>query len=306
MIGAQLNTPDNFIQAPGFSQSLNRYSYCWNNPLKYTDPSGQKLGVENNRKFFWWAYRGSSNSSCGIGPGSNNHWSDPYRDKDGDFMLMTSRVFDNKHGHGAWDNYFKKWNKHAGFEVNRKYTDNGVEISYSGKWVSHSTSYYGAESEEDGNNNWGVYAAGVTLTAEDLYNNFGHNHTTYRTTKGLTKNIYQPNGAMRSARAAQFAKLSFIVKVLGNVGTGLMVATSSYNIASENGTGLDYADATVGALGLINAGALQWTTYGIPFVGQAVAGYAGARLFYDATLNMTNYYMDNNINPGIQFIYFKE
>ena len=33
--------PDNFVQMPDFSQSFNRYSYCLNNPLKYTDPSGE-------------------------------------------------------------------------------------------------------------------------------------------------------------------------------------------------------------------------------------------------------------------------
>ena len=32
--------PDNYVQDPSNSQSYNRYSYCWNNPLKYTDPSG--------------------------------------------------------------------------------------------------------------------------------------------------------------------------------------------------------------------------------------------------------------------------
>lgn len=32
---------DNYVQAPGFSQSFNRYSYCWNNPLVYTDPDGE-------------------------------------------------------------------------------------------------------------------------------------------------------------------------------------------------------------------------------------------------------------------------
>lgn len=31
---------DPFVQAPFFSQSLNRYSYALNNPLRYTDPSG--------------------------------------------------------------------------------------------------------------------------------------------------------------------------------------------------------------------------------------------------------------------------
>jgi RHS repeat-associated protein len=33
--------PDNFIQDPNNTQSFNRYGYCWNNPLKYTDPSGE-------------------------------------------------------------------------------------------------------------------------------------------------------------------------------------------------------------------------------------------------------------------------
>ena len=34
-------SPDNYVQAPDNSQSFNRYSYCLNNPLKYTDPSGE-------------------------------------------------------------------------------------------------------------------------------------------------------------------------------------------------------------------------------------------------------------------------
>jgi len=34
---------DPVVQAPEYSQSYNGYSYCWNNPLKYTDPSGYKL-----------------------------------------------------------------------------------------------------------------------------------------------------------------------------------------------------------------------------------------------------------------------
>ena len=34
-------SPDNYVQLPDFSQSFNRYSYCLNNPLKYTDPDGE-------------------------------------------------------------------------------------------------------------------------------------------------------------------------------------------------------------------------------------------------------------------------
>lgn len=33
-------SPDNYVQLPDFSQSFNCYSYCLNNPMKYTDPEG--------------------------------------------------------------------------------------------------------------------------------------------------------------------------------------------------------------------------------------------------------------------------
>lgn len=39
-------SPDNYLQAPDFTQNFNRYTYCMNNPLMYTDPSGD---------FFWFA-----------------------------------------------------------------------------------------------------------------------------------------------------------------------------------------------------------------------------------------------------------
>ena len=43
LIGRFLS-PDPYVQAPYNLQNFNRYSYCLNNPLKYTDPSGE---------FFW-------------------------------------------------------------------------------------------------------------------------------------------------------------------------------------------------------------------------------------------------------------
>lgn len=33
-------SPDNYVQEPFNTQNFNRYSYCLNNPVKYTDPSG--------------------------------------------------------------------------------------------------------------------------------------------------------------------------------------------------------------------------------------------------------------------------
>jgi RHS repeat-associated protein len=36
-------SPDNYIQEPFNTQSFNRYGYVWNNPLKFTDPSGESF-----------------------------------------------------------------------------------------------------------------------------------------------------------------------------------------------------------------------------------------------------------------------
>lgn len=40
-ITARFLSPDNYIQMSSNTQNLNRYSYCFNNPLIYTDPDGE-------------------------------------------------------------------------------------------------------------------------------------------------------------------------------------------------------------------------------------------------------------------------
>jgi RHS repeat-associated protein len=40
---ARFFSPDQFVANSSFTQDFNRYSYCRNNPLHYTDPSGQKI-----------------------------------------------------------------------------------------------------------------------------------------------------------------------------------------------------------------------------------------------------------------------
>lgn len=46
IVGRMLSV-DNFVQDPINTQSYNRYSYVLNNPLKYTDPSGEWLGIDD-------------------------------------------------------------------------------------------------------------------------------------------------------------------------------------------------------------------------------------------------------------------
>lgn len=40
-------SPDNFVQDPSSTQNFNRYSYVLNNPLKYTDPSGEVAIIDD-------------------------------------------------------------------------------------------------------------------------------------------------------------------------------------------------------------------------------------------------------------------
>ena len=46
MLGRFLS-PDNLVQAPSLGQNYNRYSYCLNNPLRYTDQSGEIFGIDD-------------------------------------------------------------------------------------------------------------------------------------------------------------------------------------------------------------------------------------------------------------------
>ena len=38
-------SPDPYLQEPDNTQNFNRYSYCWNNPLVYTDPNGEFVHI---------------------------------------------------------------------------------------------------------------------------------------------------------------------------------------------------------------------------------------------------------------------
>jgi hypothetical protein len=40
-------SPDPYVQSPLFSQNFNRYAYCWNNPLRFTDPSGEYVLIDD-------------------------------------------------------------------------------------------------------------------------------------------------------------------------------------------------------------------------------------------------------------------
>ena len=74
-------SPDPYVQAPDFTQNFNRYSYALNNPLKYTDESGEV-----------WSEFILAGVLTGVAFGIGNLWAHDIR---GDDL-----------GHGNWAKYF--------------------------------------------------------------------------------------------------------------------------------------------------------------------------------------------------------
>jgi RHS repeat-associated protein len=69
-------SPDPIVQAPLASQSFNRYSYVFNNPLRYTDPSGYMAAAVVTYYDSW--YGGYVAVPGGGGVGGSAVYSDPY------------------------------------------------------------------------------------------------------------------------------------------------------------------------------------------------------------------------------------
>ncbi len=99
---ARFLSPDPFIANPANSQNYNRYSYCLNNPLKYTDPSGYNAHEKP------WDWDMEPQFAGPFGPRSStggwNGWSNPFAGAQAhDFVMMSSFSFNNVYGKGASD-----------------------------------------------------------------------------------------------------------------------------------------------------------------------------------------------------------
>lgn len=176
--------------------------------------------------------------------------------------------------------------------VNEKGNKGGILVL---KFISTIKKAIAASVQRGWNDNMGVYITGAVLKTENVNNNYDHNHSTYTTTKGVVKKIYKANGDVRSARAAQFARTSTIVKTLGNVRTGLMTTTADYNVYIGNATALDYGDFTVGTFGLMGTGS-SYAGCTIPVIGEGVALYSWGRLWFDLGANYgpSKWYRDDD------------
>ncbi len=309
---ARFLSPDPYIQAPDMPQNYNGYVYCLNNPLKYTDPTGYELGVENRNNWFWWVYRGGSYSSHAIGPGSGNHWSDAQRSVYGNFMLMSSSTFQSSYGITSSD-YNAIVANFSDFSQMRLITrPNGMQgfyaVNSSASRLSYDAYYNKASNELFVTEVWEVVSpwVNVGMYGQGRGDEFGWVETVFEHTDktsyvaGLvnggrklleTEYIRQANfnitlaGAKNAKVVSSMKAISKTGKVIGVVGTVATYGVAGYQVATGTDNTSTWVDVGV-TTGVVVVGIIS-----APVAITAGVIYGGVRLFWG---NQIDGWVDNN------------
>jgi RHS repeat-associated protein len=276
-------SPDPYIPNPFFSQHLNRYSYCSNNPLKYTDPSGTSIVIADRRS----DNEDEENNSNIVGWSTN----DP---------ALIAMVCDQINS-GVID--ISTFSGGAGWNPITEYTNSTGDKYYVNRTtgVIYESSVTGGGRIAYLNNKEAIipeitvsarkietatdriaFLNGLSrlLTTADIYNSLFYNHKTYITTKGNVANIINAKGKVNSARALNFYRLSNTLKGIGVASSIIMTYQGVSNISTGNAAGWDYVDVGAGVVGVGTGAASFWGII-IPGVGQSVAVYGWFRLFFE-------------------------
>jgi RHS repeat-associated protein len=92
---AMFLSPDNFVQSPDLTQNLNRYTYCLNNPLKFTDPSGYNYLQYMQQHYQNFDYRGGYYSE-------GTYYQASMGGGHGGYAPTTNISYDATHPHDLW------------------------------------------------------------------------------------------------------------------------------------------------------------------------------------------------------------
>jgi hypothetical protein len=293
------------IQGRSFSSTEYRFGY---NTQEKTD---EIAGPGNHNTATFWEYDGrlvlrwnqDLKFIIGVSPYAING-DNPifYTDPKGDFRTKFGAQL-YKYSHGGRGNVSKansgihkgewsvsqKVHREGGAEGNENRIDE-VLIVQQGRWSWWQSNKTEKTQSSGGGSNLGTGLSSFDFAA-GVYSEYGHNHTTYTTTKGIEKNIYKANGQIRSARAAGFARASNLVRGVAVVGSVLSTGYSTLQVYDQwdaggiqNVNGWDATDAGVGMFGLGATGLTYIGMISNPVglaIGAGVLIYSGTRLAYD-------------------------
>jgi RHS repeat-associated protein len=311
--------PDPVVQDASSTQNLNRYSYCLNNPLKYTDPSGYRRAIVPGEDELWIDpyYKnpnggrgtGGGHSHSGFGaPGFGNNgtglngmyydwYSNTYRNTSGDnvdfSMFYNNAVIPNAERNISVDFYLYlgrgNWQDNRTALVRNPYGNVAAYayFSYEGSYGVKTLPWSGnlPLSQDDGPSK---ISSGLNNSSFLLD---GFNMSTAQ----MLVSEYR-----RGADVAEIAKSMKAVSRLGKVSVGLNVAAVGYDITSGNihtSTVTDAAMIGVGivvgvAFGPITAGVIG-LTYGAVMI---IGGQDAINNAFDGSWNL-------QINKSINDLY---
>ncbi|TAJ12147.1 RHS repeat-associated core domain-containing protein [Marinilabiliaceae bacterium JC017] len=277
-------SPDPFVQLPGMAMGYNRYAYCLNNPLLYTDPSGNILeilgiafgswllnstaeAINNDRNWFEAAgdtpfvissnQRIPKNINCDINI-SNYDFSDamPMRNFNftSDFPLPTLAfeprltLHEKQNELRDYTNRTVNYLPHVGITLKPGRVGGGNAGNNLSKNID--------TSNKGGDNNLWVAATGYFFSGVDVYGNFVHNNLKY-------------------------PRISKAFNCGSNMGAGFMMIQSLYNYTHGDRSFLNKADGIVGFANLTNAALIRWSSIGCKALGPIGSCYSAARLMID-------------------------
>jgi len=283
---------DNRINSPGETQSFNLYSYCLNNPLKYTDPSGhneieggEKGGVTVTAPE-QMPYNFGDQTMRSIFSGHYNYNS-AASSRFNDFAWRSAQEAAKRYAQQQFNSQFKALPAQiAGLTVdatNVVIPDRLPEIMYS----SEPQTFFeqGGSSSGGGNNSLGVgtafSTAGIAGDAASISN------STFRLTNGAYNGSQfsprnYPTGWTGFGRAQittySVSRLGGYLSTSANVaGTGI----AAYQLYKGTQTTMTLPDFLVGTAGVLLSARKYFYGKEIPVVGEAIMLYGIGRTTWD-------------------------
>ena len=133
-------SPDPFVQDPVNSQSFNRYSYCLNNPLIYTDPDGEIFWILPN---IGWSKEGGLSLGVSVVVGIPGLWSAQagvgYNFKSNDVYVYAGATVATVTGYASWSSssgFNVGWSAgltpYGGFPISTNFFSTGANFNLSG------------------------------------------------------------------------------------------------------------------------------------------------------------------------------